>query len=77
MRKAMEEGDMPLQRRLQRYCAPRVLAIDEVGYLSYDHRHADLLFEVVTRRRCLRSARCTTFCRSSRKSSTSHLIPAT
>jgi DNA replication protein DnaC len=26
------------------------LCIDEVGYLSYDARHADLLFEVVTRR---------------------------
>ena len=24
--------------------------IDEIGYLSYDHRHADLLFEVVSRR---------------------------
>jgi DNA replication protein DnaC len=28
----------------------RRLTIDEVGYLSYDARHADLLFEVVTRR---------------------------
>jgi DNA replication protein DnaC len=27
-----------------------LLAIDEIGYLSYDHRHADLLFEVVSRR---------------------------
>ncbi len=26
------------------------MAIDELGYLSYDHRHADLLFEVVSRR---------------------------
>ena len=24
--------------------------IDEVGYLSYSHRHADLLFELVSRR---------------------------
>jgi len=39
-----------LQRRLRHYCRPLVLAIDEVGYLSYDNRHADLLFEVVTRR---------------------------
>lgn len=29
---------------------PRLLRIDEVGYLSYDSRYADLLFEVVTRR---------------------------
>ncbi|MGH7489129.1 MAG: ATP-binding protein, partial [bacterium] len=35
---------------LRRYCLPTVLALDEVGYLSYDNRHADLLFEVVTRR---------------------------
>ena len=39
-----------LQRRLGYYCRPSVLVVDEVGYLSYDNRHADLLFEVVTRR---------------------------
>jgi DNA replication protein DnaC len=39
-----------LQRRLHRYCRPDLLVVDEVGYLSYDNRHADLLFEVVTRR---------------------------
>jgi DNA replication protein DnaC len=27
-----------------------MLVVDEVGYLSYDNRYADLLFEVVTRR---------------------------
>ncbi len=26
------------------------LCVDEVGYLSYDARYADLLFEVITRR---------------------------
>jgi DNA replication protein DnaC len=30
--------------------SPQLLAVDEVGYLSYDTRYADLLFEVVTRR---------------------------
>ncbi len=55
-----QEGTSALQRRLQRYCAPRALAIDEVGYLSYDHRHADLLFEVVTRRYGVRSTLITT-----------------
>jgi DNA replication protein DnaC len=35
---------------LRRYTRPALLAIDEVGYLSYDPRYADLLFEVVTRR---------------------------
>lgn len=47
---AAQEGDASLTRRLRRYCRPQVLAIDEVGYLSYDARYADLLFEVVTRR---------------------------
>ena len=39
-----------LRNRLRRYVAPRVLVIDELGYLNYDNRHADLLFEVVSRR---------------------------
>jgi DNA replication protein DnaC len=55
-----QEGTSALQRRLHRYCAPHVLAVDEVGYLSYDHRHADLLFEVVTRRYGVRSTLITT-----------------
>jgi DNA replication protein DnaC len=37
-------------QRLRRYVRPQLLAIDEVGYLSYDNTHADLLFEVTTRR---------------------------
>ncbi len=45
-----QDSSTALHRRLRRYCNPAVLAIDEVGYLSYDNRHADLLFEVVTRR---------------------------
>lgn len=39
-----------LALRLARYTAPQLLCIDEVGYLSYDSRYADLLFEVITRR---------------------------
>ena len=39
-----------LQLRLRRYSRPKLLVIDELGYLSYDHRHADLLFEVISRR---------------------------
>jgi DNA replication protein DnaC len=39
-----------LQRKLAFYCRPQLLAIDELGYLAYDNRHADLLFEVVSRR---------------------------
>ena len=39
-----------LHRRLKHYCRMTVLAIDELGYLSYDQRAADLLFEIVSRR---------------------------
>jgi DNA replication protein DnaC len=47
---AAQESSAALKRRLRRYCHPKLLCIDEVGYLSYDSRYADLLFEVVTRR---------------------------
>lgn len=45
-----QDGPRALQARFRRYTAPRLLVVDEVGYLSYDTRAADLLFEVVTRR---------------------------
>jgi DNA replication protein DnaC len=44
------DSDSALRRRLRRYALPNVLVIDEVGYLSYSNRHADLLFELVSRR---------------------------
>ena len=47
---AAEDSASGLQRRLARLCRPRILLLDEVGYLSYGNQHADLLFEVVTRR---------------------------
>ena len=47
---AAQDGDNALRRRLARYVRPRLLVIDEVGYLSYSNRHADLLFEIVSRR---------------------------
>jgi len=47
---AAYDGDIALQRRLRFYAAPTLLIIDEVGYLSYGNRHADLLFEVVNSR---------------------------
>jgi DNA replication protein DnaC len=47
---AAQDSSIALARRLRRYTSPALLAIDEVGYLSYDARYADLLFEVVTRR---------------------------
>lgn len=39
-----------LTRRLRHYAGFDVLCIDEVGYLSYSNRHADLLFELTNRR---------------------------
>lgn len=51
---AAQDSSTALARRVRRYTSPTVLAVDEVGYLSYDARYADLLFEVVTRRYELR-----------------------
>ena len=45
-----QESSEARARRLAAYVRAHLLCIDEVGYLSYDARHADLLFEVVTRR---------------------------
>jgi DNA replication protein DnaC len=47
---AKQESSVARARRLEAYVRPHLLCVDEVGYLSYDVRHADLLFEVVTRR---------------------------
>jgi len=47
---AAEDSATALERRLRRLCRPKILCIDEVGYLSYGTRHADLLFEVISRR---------------------------
>jgi DNA replication protein DnaC len=44
------DSDSMLRRRLRYYTAPRLMCIDEVGYLSYSNRHADLLFELISRR---------------------------
>ena len=45
-----QETARALQHRLLTYMRPGLLAIDEVGYLSYDAHAADLLFQVVSRR---------------------------
>lgn len=47
---AAQDGDIALRRRLMHYSKPKLLIIDEVGYLSYSNRHADLLFEIINRR---------------------------
>jgi len=47
---AAKDGDHALRRRLKHYARPDLLLIDEVGYLSYGNRHADLLFNIVNSR---------------------------
>jgi DNA replication protein DnaC len=47
---AEQDSSISLNRKLALFARPQLLCIDELGYLSYDTRHADLLFEVVSRR---------------------------
>jgi DNA replication protein DnaC len=51
---AAQDSSTALARRLRRYTTPMLLGVDEVGYLAYDTRYADLLFEIITRRYQLR-----------------------
>lgn len=54
------DSPQALRRKLAKYARPALLAIDEVGYLSYDTAAADLLYEVVNRRYERRSLLITT-----------------
>lgn len=45
-----QETSRALKRRLRAYVKPRLVVIDELGYLTYDNRAADLLFQVISRR---------------------------
>jgi DNA replication protein DnaC len=54
------DSDSALRRRLRHYARPHLLVIDEVGYLSYSNRHADLMFELISRRYQNRSTLVTT-----------------
>jgi DNA replication protein DnaC len=45
-----EAGRSGVERALKKFAKPKLLAIDEVGYLSYDTRHADLLLRVIQKR---------------------------
>ena len=54
------DSDSALRRRLRHYAAADLLVIDEVGYLSYSNRHADLLFELISRRYEVKSTLVTT-----------------
>lgn len=57
---AATDGDNALRRRIKYYVQPQLLVIDEVGYLSYSNRHADLLFEIISQRYQLKSTLITT-----------------
>jgi DNA replication protein DnaC len=45
-----QDSARALERRIRYYCKPKLLCIDEVGYLSYDQHAADLLYQIVSRR---------------------------
>lgn len=45
-----QDSTRALARRLNHYATRGLLCLDEIGYLSYDARAADLLFQVVSRR---------------------------
>lgn len=57
---ASQDGDSALRRRIKYYAQPTLLCIDEIGYLSYSNRHADLLFEIISRRYEVKSTLVTT-----------------
>jgi DNA replication protein DnaC len=54
------DSDSALRRRLDYYVRPTLLAVDEIGYLSYSNRHADLMFELISRRYRSKSTLVTT-----------------
>jgi DNA replication protein DnaC len=47
---AAQESARALERRLRYYANVSLLVLDEMGYLAFDNRNADLLFQVVSRR---------------------------
>lgn len=55
-----QNGDIALSRCLKKYCNYDLLVIDELGYLDYSNRYADLLFEVINGRYKKRSTIVTT-----------------
>jgi DNA replication protein DnaC len=45
-----QESARALERRLQYYAKVGLLVVDELGFLAFDNRNADLIFQVVSRR---------------------------
>ncbi|NPV27789.1 MAG: ATP-binding protein [Firmicutes bacterium] len=48
LKKGHEEGQ--LNKRMRRYTKPKLLLIDEMGYLSIDRTGATLFFQLISRR---------------------------
>jgi DNA replication protein DnaC len=44
------DGAAARRRRIKKLCRAELVVIDEVGYMSYDSRYADLLYEVISER---------------------------
>ena len=44
------KSDQSLERALKKYCSPRLLVIDELGYLPLDKQGRDLFFQVISKR---------------------------
>lgn len=44
------QADHSLERALKKYCSPRLLVIDELGYLPLDKQGRDLFFQVISKR---------------------------
>lgn len=55
-----QDGEIALSRCLKKYCGYDLLVIDELGYLDYSNRYADLLFQVISGRYKKRSTIVTT-----------------
>jgi DNA replication protein DnaC len=55
-----QDSARSLDRRLRHYAKHSLLVIDEIGYLAFDNRNADLLFQVIARRYERRSLVLTT-----------------
>lgn len=45
-----QKNTIGFEKALLKFLKPQILAIDEIGYLSYNNTHADLLFQLVHRR---------------------------
>lgn len=45
-----QESARGLERRLKYYAKVALLVLDEIGFLAFDNRNADLLFQVISRR---------------------------